>query len=456
MSPPAVSAVPIVRRGTITGRAVLVTSAVALLAVVITALVALPVTIRAADADIRRSLANQATVAARAIQDVEGQPREQVRTAAVVQELREQGIEVVVIRAGQPDREGLPPPVVRAVANGERVSQRALFHGRVMLVEGRPAGAGDGIVLLAAGVTVRSVAGRLWLALGAGLLAGILAGVLLARRLSRPLRQVAAAARRLSAGERTVRAPTDAPAEVAAVSMALNDLADALATSEGRQRMFLTSVSHELRTPLTTMKGYAEALADGVIGPAEAQRTGATMLAETEHLGRLVEDLLALARLEADDFPLEFVQVDLVGLAAAAGDSWRHRCTAVGVPLRLELPDQPVVVRTDPGRVRQVLDGLLENALRVVEPGAPIVIGVRDAAGSAVLEVRDGGPGFSEEDLAVVFERGALYERYKGVRKVGSGLGLSLAHRLVGRLGGRLDAGHAPEGGARLTVRLPC
>jgi two-component system sensor histidine kinase BaeS len=71
------------------------------------------------------------------------------------------------------------------------------------------------------------------------------------------------------------------------------------------------------------------------------------------------------------------------------------------------------------------------------------------------VEIRDGGPGFTDDDLAVVFERGALYERYKGVRKVGSGLGLALAARLVARLGGQITAGHAPEGGARMTVRLP-
>jgi two-component system sensor histidine kinase BaeS len=72
-----------------------------------------------------------------------------------------------------------------------------------------------------------------------------------------------------------------------------------------------------------------------------------------------------------------------------------------------------------------------------------------------VVEVRDGGPGFTDDDLLVVFERGALYERYKGIRAVGSGLGLALAERLVRRLGGEIEAGHAPEGGARFTVRLP-
>jgi two-component system sensor histidine kinase BaeS len=164
---------------------------------------------------------------------------------------------------------------------------------------------------------------------------------------------------------------------------------------------------------------------------------------------------LVLARLEADDFPLEFLPVDLVGLAAAAAESWGPRCAAVGVALRMEAPDHPVPVRTDPGRVRQVLDGLLENALRVAPQDAPVVIAVFEAGTHGVLEIRDGGPGFTDADLAVAFERGALYERYKGVRKVGSGLGLALASRLVARLGGRIEAGHAPEGGARMTVRLP-
>jgi two-component system sensor histidine kinase BaeS len=72
-----------------------------------------------------------------------------------------------------------------------------------------------------------------------------------------------------------------------------------------------------------------------------------------------------------------------------------------------------------------------------------------------VIEVRDGGPGFTDADLAVAFQRGALYERYRGVRKVGSGLGLALAAGLVRRLGGAIEASHAPEGGARFTVRLP-
>jgi signal transduction histidine kinase len=498
-------------RSTLTTRAVVVTCLVAVVAVVITAAVALPLVLRTANEDARMTLAAKARVAANALEGRDTAAaalREEQRAQRIAQTLRADGVETVLVRDGRPDQPGLPARVVADIAAGNVVSQRVFYQGSWMIAEGRPAGTGDGIVLLqsVATVTFKTVFNRLWLALLAGLLAGVLAGVLLARRLGRPLREVVVAARRLSAGDRRVRAPTDAPAEVAAVSRALNDLASALTTSENRQRTFLLSVSHELRTPLTTMKGYAEALADGVIGPDGAQRAGQTMLAESEHLDRLVEDLLVLARLEADDFPLEVIQVELVSLATTAAESWAGRCAAIGVTLRTEFPRQAVHVRTDPGRVRQVLDGLLENALRITPPGAPVVVAVRPggvgAAGPAedptlalptagqrppmplpvtvtmtqapppstsdtavidrgagqpfaVLEVRDGGPGFTDDDLAVAFDRGALYERYKGIRKVGSGLGLALASRLVRRLGGRIEAGHAPEGGAQMTVRLP-
>jgi two-component system sensor histidine kinase BaeS len=123
--------------------------------------------------------------------------------------------------------------------------------------------------------------------------------------------------------------------------------------------------------------------------------------------------------------------------------------------LLVELPSQPVVVDTDPGRIRQVVDGLCENALRIVPQGAPLVLAVRAGPQAGILEIRDGGPGFTDDDLAVAFQRGALHRRYRGIRKVGSGLGLALAARLVARLGGTIEAGHAPEGGARFTVVLP-
>jgi two-component system sensor histidine kinase BaeS len=446
---------------TLTARAVLVACAVALISVAVTALIAIPLAVRAVDRQARQALASEAEVVAAVVRPRLASPRTGDEQR-VVQLLRRRNIDVYVIRAGEPDRPGLPARVVQDVAAGQRVNGRTvLVADRLSIVEGRPLPNHGGVVLAqpARSGTARLVLNNLWLPLLAGLGAGLVAGVLLARRLARPIRNAATAAARLRAGDRGVRVPVEPPAEAEDLARALNDLAGALATSEGWQREFLLSVSHELRTPLTTIKGYAEALADGVVREDGTQRAGQTMLAQAEHLDRLVSDLLVLARLEAADFPLEPVSVDLTDLVRVAAEAWQGRCAAAGVSLRTDLPDGPVRAHTDPGRLRQVVDGLLENALRVVPPEAPVVLAVRAPAPGtpeyAVVEVRDGGPGFTDEDLAVAFERGALYQRYRGVRKVGSGLGLALAARLVRRLGGQIEAGHAAEGGARFTVFLP-
>jgi two-component system OmpR family sensor kinase len=445
---------------TLTARAVLVTCAVSLVSVLVTAIVAVPLAVRGAERRDQEALAAQARLAAEVLRTRvdRGRSADEER---LIQQLRNQGINAYLIRHGAVDRAGLPPQVVARVATGRNVSGRRLVDGRRALVEGRALPDGNGVVLtrtVTSGLW-RQIFLSLWLPLLAGLAAGVVAGLLLARRLARPIRNAATAAARLRAGDRAVRVPVEPPDEVADLAYALNGLAAALSTSEGRQREFLLSVSHELRTPLTAIRGYAEALADGVVGADEAPSTGRTMLAEAEHLDRLVRDLLALARLEAADFPLEPVPVDLSQLAADAERTWADRCAGVGVPFRLEVPGRPVPAYTDPGRIRQVVDGLLENALRVVPPGAPVVLAVRpagpDPAAGGIVEVRDGGPGFTDDDLAVAFERGALHQRYRGVRKVGSGLGLALAAGLVRRLGGDIAAGHAPEGGAAFTVRLP-
>ncbi|MDQ2750482.1 MAG: HAMP domain-containing sensor histidine kinase [Pseudonocardiales bacterium] len=344
------------------------------------------------------------------------------------------------------------------VLGGSSISDSRTVGGRVVLIEARPTPNG-GIVLvqprsdaLASGdAAVRRTLLALLIAAGIA----VVLGLAVAWRLGRPLRRTAQAARELASGRRDVVVAPQGPAEVAEVGAALNTLAAALAHSESRQRDFLLSVSHDLRTPLTAITGFAESLAEGVVAPDQAAQVGAVMLDESRRLGRLVTDLLDLARLDAQDFRIEFAAVNLTEVAQAAAAVWAARCGAAGVGFALESPPHPFVVTTDGDRVRQVLDGLLDNALRVTPANRPIVLALRAEAGAAVVEVRDGGPGLSEADLAVAFERSVLHERYRGVRQVGTGLGLAIVGRLVARLGGNAEAGHAPEGGARFTIRLP-
>jgi two-component system, OmpR family, sensor kinase len=179
------------------------------------------------------------------------------------------------------------------------------------------------------------------------------------------------------------------------------------------------------------------------------------IVCEADRLDRLVGDLMELARLEADDFRLDPVPVDLAAVAADAAAVWAARSADANV--RFALQARPTrLIRADPRRLRQVVDGLAENALRVTPPGAPLVLATGGDAGRSWLQVRDGGPGLAPEDYPVVFERGALHDRYRGRRPVGTGgVGLALVHGLVTRMGGTIRAEPAPEGGACFTLTFP-
>jgi two-component system sensor histidine kinase BaeS len=135
--------------------------------------------------------------------------------------------------------------------------------------------------------------------------------------------------------------------------------------------------------------------------------------------------------------------------------AWSDRAARHGVTLSLTGERHPVPVIADPQRLRQAVDGLLDNALRVTPTGGRIVLDLTVDGQIATLAVRDTGPGLTDDDLSVAFDRGALHERYRGRRHVGTGLGLALVDRLVSRQGGTVSAAHAPEGGASFVITLP-
>lgn len=344
---------------------------------------------------------------------------------------------------------------VAELRSGRPVSGSGQLDGTPVLIEARPSRGGGAVVLAAdvgsADASLASVRRRVVVALILGSLVALALAAWLARRLAAPLTETASAARRLAAGERGVALPSSGPAEVTDVAKALGQLDRALATSEERQRRFLMSVSHELRTPLTAVRGYAEALADGTVPPQETREVGVTLSGEADRLESYVADLLALARLEADDFRVAVEDVDAAALATSTVAAWAGRARTAEVVVTASVA--PLVVRTDPARLRQVLDGLLDNALRVTPRGGTVVVACQPGG---TLEVRDSGPGLAPEDLAVAFEPGVLHERYRGRRATGGhGLGLAIAAGLVRRMGGTIAVGTAPEGGAAFTLRLP-
>ena len=342
----------------------------------------------------------------------------------------------------------LRPKVRQRLERGSTLSTTVELGGRRFIVEARQSLTGGTVVvarsLTSVDAAVSRVAGQLLIALAIGLAVAIGAGILLARVVSRPLSRTAAAARRLAKGDRNVELPHTATAEVSDVVNALDELDDALTVSEARQREFLLSISHDLRTPLTALRGYAEALADGVVGAEDAREVGSTMLTETRRLDRFVADLLELARLEAHDFAAELTPVDIAGVMAEAAAAWRAVASSAGVELRTDVPPG-VIANTDAHRLRQIVDGLLENALRATPSGGVVAVeagtvSATDGRIRVAVTVSDSGAGLTAEDRDSAFVRGALHDKYRQTRAVGTGLGLSIAQRLTARLGGTLSA----------------
>ena len=439
---------------------------VAGIAVLVAGLVAAGLARRSAQDVLQDSLAAQADVLASQV-DERGLGSRAAGLGRAAEVVRGQGIVVVILLP----RRGIQPADQRAtqaattagligITTGQRISAEATVGGQDYLVEARGVGSNSGIALVEpvrmVAQTQRLLVRNILFALGAGLLVAALAGAVLGRLLARPLRRTADVAAAMRQGRRDLRAPVEGPAEVAEVAQAVNELSIALQHSESRQREFLLSVSHELRTPLTAVHGFAESLADGVVTGPDARHAGQVIQRESIRLERLVSDLLDLARIGADQFRLDLAEVDLGETVRACAEVWRVRCEQQGVRFRLDAPPAPVLATTDARRIWQVLDGLAENALRVTPAGSQLTLSLGFAGpGTAALQVRDGGPGLAPEDYAVAFERGALNEKYRGRRPVGSGIGLALAYGLVTRLGGTMTAGRAPEGGAAFTVLLP-
>ena len=281
--------------------------------------------------------------------------------------------------------------------------------------------------------------------LGAALAA--LLAALLARGIAGPVRRVADAARSLAAGAVPEPLPATGSEELRTLSRTFNEMASELARAREAERAFLLSVSHELKTPLTAIRGYAEALEEGVLAPEEAVRVIQT---EAARLERLVSDLLELARLNRLDFKVERVELDLAEVARDAVARHAQRARELDVELAVDAP-APAPAEADPDRVAQVVSNLVENALRCTPPGGTVTI----EAAPGEISVADTGPGIGADDLSRAFDRFFLYRRYEGERRVGTGLGLSIVRDLARAMGGDAAVASGAAGGTRFSVRLP-
>jgi len=222
--------------------------------------------------------------------------------------------------------------------------------------------------------------------------------------------------------------------------------------SEDRLRRFLADASHELRTPLASIRGYAELFRMGAADdPATLKRAMTRIEAEAARMGVLVEDLLLLAQLDQAPEPRR-IPVDLLELAEHAVDDTRVIAPEREVHLHAS---HAATVLGDPDQLRQLLANLTRNAVIHTPPATAIELGLRLEGTSAVLEVRDHGPGLPPDAGAQLFDRFWRTEGGRTRGRGGAGLGLAIVQAIVSAHGGEVRAQNAPGGGALFAVTLP-
>ena len=325
-----------------------------------------------------------------------------------------------------------------AQAFTNQISDVAPIPARVYLgARGDPASVLTAGPLLAAAAGVATVA--------------VIGTLLLSRRVLRPIDTLTAAAQRLGRGDLTGRVPVRGNDELAELARSFNRMADSLQRGEERQRRLVADVAHELRTPLANLRGYLEALSDGVITP--DQDLFASLHEEAVLQQRIVDDLQDLALAEAGNLAYHRVTVDLAELLETCRTAHHARAESAGVSLRVAA--EPVAVHADPDRLRQVVGNLVTNALRATAAGGSVRLVASRTDTQAIVQVVDTGSGIAADALPHVFDRFWRADAARGRRTGGSGLGLAIARQIVTDHQGTITVASEVGVGTTFTITLP-
>jgi signal transduction histidine kinase len=303
--------------------------------------------------------------------------------------------------------------------------------------------------------------------------AAVLLTLLLSRRILGPIEALTEAARAMEKGNLSRRVAATSRDEIGALARAFNAMADGLARQEKLRRNMVTDVAHELRTPLTNIRGYLEALRDGVARPTPALL--ASLHEEALLLNHLVDDLQDLALAEAGQLRLAPRTVNLAAVVAQAADAVRPAAAEKELRVDVALGDDLPPLHADPERVGQVLRNLLNNAITHTPPSGSICVEAeyladcglqiadyvtaqsttRNQQSAILVRVHDTGPGIPEEHLPNVFERFYRVDRARARATGGAGLGLAIVRQIVEAHGGRVWATNRPGAGAAFSFTLP-
>ena len=292
----------------------------------------------------------------------------------------------------------------------------------------------------------------LWAGIGVALLGTALVWIL-ARRTLAPVQRLGATARQLGRGDLSQRAEVTGPTEIRQLAHSFNTMAAELEEAEGRRRSLTADIAHELRTPTSNIQGYMEAIKDGLFQP--EPETIDTIHEQSLLLSRLVDDLRLLAQVDGGELHLQRTQTRLEELVQSCVDALRPRAEAKGVSLAVDAAETLPELDLDPTRIAQAVGNLLDNAVTHTPEGGNVTVSAQAVADAVEVVVADTGPGIAPGDLQRVFDRFYRADPSRSRSTGGTGLGLTIARRLVEAHGGSIEAESVVGQGSRFVIRLP-
>ena len=275
----------------------------------------------------------------------------------------------------------------------------------------------------------------IWASITALLLAVGLSFVVMRRVLS-PLMQMSEIIGKISSGDFTGRVPVRSRDEIGELAFAFNQMAAQLERIEELRKTMVIDVAHELRTPLTNIKGYLEALLDGVVAP--SREIFEMLEEETGRLAELTEGILRLARADAAQTHLRKEELRVDHLVSQRLPSFLPRFEAKGITLEINLPEDGPAVRGDPGELGHALQNLFENAWRYTQPGGRVEISVERTPSAVQVIFANTGGEIGAKDLPFIFERFYRGEKSRSREHGGAGVGLAIVKGIVQAHGGEV------------------
>ena len=275
----------------------------------------------------------------------------------------------------------------------------------------------------------------------------------LSRRILAPVKALTLASKQLGGGDFSQRVQIKDKSELGELARTFNSMAGDLERAERLRQNMVADVAHELRTPLSNIRGYLEALRDGMIKP--DKKTIRSLYEEASLLSRLVDDLQELSLAEAGELKLNRQAEDTIKLIKQAVAAKQTQAVAKGVSISTEVSKKLPSVNVDSHRIGQVLHNLLENAIAHTAKSGSIVVAAQKQDNWVKVSVTDTGEGIPAEDLPNIFERFYRVDKSRTRATGGSGLGLTIAKRLAEAHGGNIEAQSELGKGSRFSFTLP-